>query len=47
MAYVKNDIQMSTNPLHAKFFRENINIYSYFVSFLHIDMMQVVEFFLK
>ena len=31
------------NPLHAKFFRGNINIYSYFVSFLHIDTIQVVE----
>ena len=31
------------NPLRAKFFRGNINIYSHFVSFLHIDMTQVVE----
>ena len=31
------------NPLRAKFFRENINIYSHFVSYLHIDMTQVVE----
>ena len=33
----------SFNPLHAKFFRGNINIYLHFVSFLHIDMTQVVE----
>ena len=31
------------NPLYATFFRGNINIYLYFVSFLHIDTMQVVE----
>ena len=31
------------NPLSAKFCRGNINIYLHFVSFLHIDMMQVVE----
>ena len=31
------------NPLRAKFFRGNINIYLHFVSFLHIDMTQVVE----
>ena len=31
------------NPLHAKFFRGNINIYLHFVSFLHIDATQVVE----
>ena len=31
------------NPLRAKLFRGDINIYSHFVSFLHIDAMQVVE----
>ena len=31
------------NPLHAKFFRENINIYLHFVSYLLIDTTQVVE----
>ena len=31
------------NPLPAKFFRENINIYLHFVSYLHIDTTQVVE----
>ena len=32
-----------SNPLRAKFFKRNINIYLHFVSFLHIDMTQVVE----
>ena len=31
------------NPLRAKFFRGNINIYLHFVSFLYIDTTQVVE----
>ena len=31
------------NPLCAKFFRGNINIYLHFVSFLQIDTTQVVE----
>ena len=31
------------NPLRANFFRGNINIYLHFMSFLHIDTMQVVE----
>ena len=31
------------NPLRAKFFSENINIYLHFVSYLHIDTTQVVE----
>ena len=31
------------NPLRAKFFRGIINIYLYFVSFLHIHTTQVVE----
>ena len=31
------------NPLHAKFFRGNKNIYLHFMLFLHIDMTQVVE----
>ena len=33
----------TVNPLRAKFFRENINIYLHFVSYLHIDTTQVVE----
>ena len=31
------------NPLRAKFFWGNINIYLHFMSFLHIDMTQVGE----
>ena len=31
------------NPLRAIFFRENINIYLHFVSFLHINKTQVAE----
>ena len=36
-------VMVFINPLHAKFFRENINTYLHFVSFIHIDTMQVVE----
>ena len=35
--------QCSINPLHAIFFRENINIYLHFMSFLHTNKTQVVE----
>ena len=35
--------KLQINPLRAIFFRGNINIYLYFVSFLHIDTMQVFE----
>ena len=31
------------NPLRAKFFRGNLNIYLYFISLLHIDMTQVLK----
>ena len=31
------------NPLRAKLFGGNINIYLHFVSFLHTDTTQVVE----
>ena len=31
------------NPLRAKFFRKNINIYLHFMSFLHINKTEVVE----
>ena len=31
------------NRLRAKFFRGNINIYLHFVSFLHIDMTQILK----
>ena len=34
---------LTLNPLRAKFFRGNINIYLHFLSFLHINMTQVVE----
>ena len=34
---------MLTNLLRAKFFRGNESIYLHFMSFLHIDMAQVVE----
>ena len=33
------------NPLHARFFRGNQKIYLQFMSFLHIDITQVVEIF--
>ena len=33
----------SINPLHAKFLRENINIYLHFMSFLHTKKTEVVE----
>ena len=35
------------NPLRAKCFRGNINIYLHFVSFLHIGTTQVVEILLQ
>ena len=31
-------IDLHFNPLHAKFFRRNINMYLHFMSFLHTDM---------
>ena len=31
------------NPLRAKFFRRNINMYLHFMSFLHTDMTQVLK----
>ena len=34
---------LDINSLCAKFFKGNINIYLYFMAFLHIDMAQVVE----
>ena len=33
----------SVNPLRAKFFRGNINLYLHFMSFLHTNKTQVVE----
>ena len=43
---VQADLQVNLyhlNPLRAKFFRGNINVYLHFMSLLHIDMTQVVE----
>ena len=34
-------LQLSFNPLHAKFFWGNINIYLHFMSFLHIELTEV------
>ena len=31
------------NPLRAKFFRGNINIYLHFMSFLHIDLTEILK----
>ena len=36
-------IMQSVNPLRAKFFRENINIYLHFMSFLHTNKTHAVE----
>ena len=36
-------INVDFNSLRADFFRENINIYLHFVSFLHIDTTREVE----
>ena len=42
--FVRKGVEVNLiNPLRAKFFRGNLNIYSYFVSFLHIDTTQVFE----
>ena len=35
--------QVHLNPLHAKFFRGNMNIYLHFMPLFHIDMTQIVE----
>ena len=43
-SFSSSSVNMSLfNPLHAKFFRVNINIYLHFMSFLHIDMTQVLK----
>ena len=36
-------IGKNINPLHAKFFRVNVYMYLHFMSFLHIDMNQVLK----
>ena len=35
--------EMDINPLGAKFFWGNKNMYVHFMSYLHFDMTQVVE----
>ena len=40
---MKRAVGYYVNPLRAKFFRGNINIYLHFVSYLHIDKARVVE----
>ena len=40
---VINSCNNTINPLRAKFFRGNINIYLHFVSFIHFDTTPVVE----
>ena len=37
------DVNHCVNPLRAKFFRGNINIYLHLMSFLHTNKTQVVE----
>ena len=37
------DVNLSFNPLRAKFFRGNINIYLHFISLLHIDKTHVLK----
>ena len=37
MNWALHQLTHTINPLHAKFFRGNINIHLHFVSFLHID----------
>ena len=34
---------LQINPLRAKFFRRNINMYLHFMSFFHIDLTQVLK----
>ena len=40
---LENYPSVMTNSLRAKFFKGNKNIYSYFMSFLHIGITQIVE----
>ena len=42
-SFITNPSKYISNPLHAKFLRENINIYLDFLSFLHTNKTQVVE----
>ena len=34
---------ISINPLHATFFKGNMNIYLHFMSLVNINMTQVIE----
>ena len=43
IVYTKLLTALRSNSLRAKFFRENINIYSHFMSLIHIDMTQVLK----
>ena len=43
----RNKAKQTINPLRAKFFWGNTNIYLHFMSFLHIDLTQVLKHFLK
>ena len=36
-------VRFIVNPLRAKFFRGDINIYLYFMSFLHTNKTRVIE----
>ena len=38
-----HEFQLFLNPLRAKFFRVNKNIYLHFMSFLHTNKTQAVE----
>ena len=38
-----NSVPLAFNPLRTKVFRGNKVLYFHFMSFLHIDMRQVVE----
>ena len=40
---IEQQHKISFNPLHAKFFRGNINIYLHFMLLLHIDMTLVLK----
>ena len=41
--YASPGLDVLINPLRAKFFRGNVNIYLHFMSFLHTDKTHVVE----
>ena len=43
LSHWQGRVDYKFNPLGAKFFRVNINIYLHFMSFLHSDMTQVLK----